>query len=45
MGLGLMLVATGAVYLRTKDPRWRQRSWDDALAEDVEPPETAGVGS
>jgi cytochrome d ubiquinol oxidase subunit I len=27
MGLGLMLVAMGVVYLRTKDPKWRQLSF------------------
>ena len=27
MGLGLMLVAMGIVYLRTKDPKWRQLSF------------------
>ena len=24
MGLGLMLVVVAVVYLRTKDPKWRQ---------------------
>jgi cytochrome d ubiquinol oxidase subunit I len=27
MGLGLMLVAMGIVYLRTRDPKWRQLSF------------------
>lgn len=27
MGLGLMLLALGTVYLRTKDPKWRQLSF------------------
>jgi len=27
MGLGLMLVAMGIVYVRTKDPKWRQLSF------------------
>jgi cytochrome bd ubiquinol oxidase subunit I len=27
MGLGLMLVAMGVVYLRTKDPKWRRLSF------------------
>jgi cytochrome bd ubiquinol oxidase subunit I len=27
MGLGLMLVALGAIYVRTKDPKWRQLSF------------------
>jgi cytochrome bd ubiquinol oxidase subunit I len=27
MGLGLMLVAMGLVYMRTKDPKWRQLSF------------------
>lgn len=27
MGLGLMLVAMGVVYLRTRDPKWRQLSF------------------
>ena len=27
MGLGLMLVVIGIVYLRTKDPKWRQLSF------------------
>jgi cytochrome d ubiquinol oxidase subunit I len=27
MGLGLMLVIIGIIYIRTKDPKWRQRSF------------------
>ena len=27
MGLGLMLVAIGIIYVRTKDPKWRQLSF------------------
>lgn len=27
MGLGLMLIAMGVIYLRTKDPKWRQLSF------------------
>ena len=27
MGLGLMLVVMGVIYVRTKDPKWRQLSF------------------